>query len=82
MIPVEKLTSLLKEITSKNNCDFCYLNYLYSFRTKKRKSHKKVCENKDFSNIVMPSGETKILEFNEYSIFDKGHLLFMQMLNV
>ena len=46
--PVEKLTSILKEITSKNNGDFYCLNYLYSFRTKKRQSHKKVCENKDF----------------------------------
>ena len=80
--PVEKLTSLLKEITSKNNGDFYCLNYLYSFRTKKKESHKKVCENKDFCNIVMPSGETKILEFNEYSLFDKDHLLFMQILNV
>ena len=80
--PVEKLTSLLKEITSKNNGDFYCLNYLYSFRTKKRQSHKKVCENKDFWNIVMPSGETKILEFKEYSISDKDHLLFMQMFNV
>ena len=30
----------------------------------------------------MPSGETKILEFKEYSISDKDHLLFMQMFNV
>ena len=82
MIPVEKLTSLLKEITSKNNCNFYCLNYLYSFRAEKRKPHKKVFENKDFSNIMMPSGETKILEFNKYSIFDKGHLLLLQMLNV
>ena len=27
----------------------------------KRKSHKKVCENKDFCNVVMPSEDTKIL---------------------
>ena len=33
---------------------------------KKRKSHKKVFENKDFSNVVVPSEDTKILEFNHY----------------
>ena len=32
----------------------------------KREYHKKVCYNKDFSNIVMPSEETKILECNQY----------------
>ena len=31
---------------------------------KKLESHKEVCENKDFCNVIMPSGDTKILEFN------------------
>ena len=31
----------------------------------KRKSHKKVCENKDFRNVVMLTGDSKILEFNQ-----------------
>ena len=33
---------------------------------------KKVCENKDFYNIVMPSGDTKILEFNRYQKSDEA----------
>ena len=33
---------------------------------KKLESHKKVCENKYFCVVVMPSEETKILEFNQY----------------
>ena len=37
----------------------------------KVESHKKVCENKDFCNIIMPSEETKILEFNQYQKSDK-----------
>ena len=41
------------------------LNCVHSFRTKsKLESHKKVCENKTFYSVVMPSNETKILEFN------------------
>ena len=35
------------------------------FKTRnKYESHKKVCENKDFYKVVMPSEDTKILEFN------------------
>ena len=57
--------SLLREITSKNNANFYYLNCLYSFRTRnKLESYKKVCENKDFCNLAMPSEDTKILRFN------------------
>ena len=32
----------------------------------KLESHKKVCENKNFCNVIMPSEDTKILEFNQY----------------
>ena len=35
-------------------------------------SHKKVCENKDFFNIVMPSEGTKKLGFNQYQKSDKS----------
>ena len=34
-------------------------------------SHKRVCENKDFCNIIMPPEDTKILEFNQYQKSDK-----------
>ena len=43
------------------------------FRTKsKLESHKKVCENKDFCNVIMPSEDTKTLEFNKYKKSDKA----------
>ena len=49
------------------------MNCLHSFRTKnKLESHKKVCENKDFCNVIMPSEDTKILEFNQYKKSDKA----------
>ena len=37
----------------------------------KPESNKKVCENNDFSSAVMPSADTKILEFKQYQKFDK-----------
>ena len=36
----------------------------------KRESHKNVCKNKDFCNGIMPSEDTKILEFNQYQRSD------------
>ena len=72
-LAVKKLSALLRGITSKNNSDFYCLNCLHSFRTKdKLQSHKKVCENKDFCNIIMSSDDTKILEFNQCQKSDKA----------
>ena len=49
---------------SKHHGDFYYLNYLHSFATEnKLESHHKICENKDFCNVIMPSEDTEILEF-------------------
>ena len=43
---LKKLSALLRRITSKKYSDFYCLNCLHSFRTKrKRRSHRKVCEN-------------------------------------
>ena len=56
----------------KGNGFYC-LNCLHSFRTKsKLEWHKRVCENKDFCNVILSSGDTKILEFNQYQISDKA----------
>ena len=72
-LAIKKLSALLRGLTSKNNGDFNCLNCFHSFRTKnKLESHKKVCENKDFCNIIMSSEDTKILEFNQYQKPDKA----------
>ena len=34
-------------------------------------SHKKVSENKDFCNVIIPSEDTEILEFNNYQKSDQ-----------
>ena len=37
-----------------------------------RKSHKKVCENKDFCKTFMPFEGPRIIEFNQYKKSDKA----------
>ena len=60
-IPVKQPPALLRAITSEDHGVFHSLDFLQSFRTEKKlKSHKKVCENKIFCNIGMPSEDTKV----------------------
>ena len=62
----KKLSTLLREITSKNHGDFYCLICLHSFRTEtKLKSHGKVCKNKGFCGTEMPSEKDDVLEFNQ-----------------
>ena len=81
-LAVKKLSALLKGIISKYHGDFYWLNYFDSFAAEKNlESHKKVCENKDFYNVIMPSKGTKILQFNQYQKSDKAPFI-MQILVV
>ena len=69
----KKISALLRGITLKYYGDFYCLKYLHSFTTKlKLDSQKKVCENKDFFNVIMPFEDTKILEFNQCQKSDKA----------
>ena len=62
-LAVKRLPELLWEVTSKHHSDFCFLNCFHSFTTENGwESHKKVCENNYFCNVVMPSEHTKVLE--------------------
>ena len=70
---VKELSALLRGITSKHYGDFYCMNYLHSFATKKEcECHKKVLKNRNFCNVVMPSEDSKILEFNQYQKSDKA----------
>ena len=52
-LTAEKLSALLRRITSKSNRDFYCVNCLHSITTKNKcGSHKRVCENKDFYNVI------------------------------
>ena len=71
-LALKKLSELLHGITSRHKGDFYCLNCLHSFRTENKcKSHEKVCKNKDFCGIAMPSEKDNIFEFNQYMISDK-----------
>ena len=60
-LAVKELSALLRGITSKHYGDFYCLNCLHSFRTKnKLESHKRVCENKDFCNVIRILSISKI----------------------
>ena len=43
----------------------------FIWNKKKLESRKKVCENKDFFNVEMPSEYKKILKFNHYHVSGK-----------
>ena len=50
------LAELLRRITSKRHCDFYCLSCSHSLLTERKlESRKRVCENKDFCNVIMPS---------------------------
>ena len=73
-IAVKKLpTYIITRNNSKHQGDFYCLNCLRSFATKKKdESHKNICQNKGFCNVLMPSEETKILEVTESLKPDKA----------
>ena len=50
------------------------LNHIQTILNK-LKSHKKVCENKHFHNVIMPSEDTKIFELNQYQKSDKAQFI-------
>ena len=71
-LAVKKLSALFRGIMSKYKGSFYSLNCLHSFRAKnKLELDKRACGYKDFCNLVMPSKNTKILEFNQYQKSDK-----------
>ena len=68
----QKNISIIKRNYIKNNGDFYCLNCLHSFRTKsKLASHKRVCDNKDFCNVIMPSEKT----LKYYNLFYMKNLI-------
>ena len=75
-LAVEKLSALLRGITSKHFSDFYCLSCFYSLRIKnKLQFPKKGCENKYFYSIIMPSEYIKILEFNQYPKSNKAPVI-------
>ena len=69
---VKTLSTLPRGITSKIVTNFYYLNCLRSFRREnKLKCHEKVCKNKDFCWITLPTQKDNIFKFNKCIKSDK-----------
>ena len=63
---------ILRGISSKHHGDIYCLICLHSLPTENKPgSHNKEFKNKIFCNIVVPSEDTKMLEFNQHQKSDK-----------
>ena len=68
----QNLSASIRRITSKHHSNSYCLNFLHSFASEnKSEFYKNVYENKYFCNVIVPSEDTKILEFNLYQQSDK-----------
>ena len=62
---VKSLSGLLTGITSNHKEDFYYLNCFHSYRTKnKLEAHKKICENRDYCRVEMPTKGNNTIKYN------------------
>ena len=61
---VKSLSGLLTGITSNHKEDFYCLNCFHSYRTKnKLEAHKKICENRDYCRVEMPTKDN-VIKYN------------------
>ena len=64
-LTVKNLPGLLRGITSTHKEDFYCLNCFSLYRTRnKLESHKKICENHNYSNVEMPTKDNNIIKYN------------------
>ena len=62
---VKSLSRLLTGITSNHKEDFYCLNCFHSYRMKnKLETHKKICENRDYCCVEMPSKDNNTIKIN------------------
>ena len=71
-LPAQKLSMLLRWITSKYDGDFYNLNCFHSFRTEnKLKKHENVCKNHQYCYPEMTEKDKSILKYNHKKKFTK-----------
>ena len=64
-LTVKDLSGLLRGITSNHDGGFYYLNCFHSYRTKnKLEAHKKVCENRDYRHVEMPTKDNNSIKYD------------------
>ena len=60
---VKSLSGLLTGITSNHKEDFYCLNCFHSYRTKnKLEAHKKICENRDYCRVEIPTKDNNTIK--------------------
>ena len=65
-LTVKNLPGLLRGITSTHKEDFYCLNCFRSYRTRnKLEVHKKICENRDYCNLEMPTKDNYVIKYNQ-----------------
>ena len=75
LLPVKKLSALVRGITSKHDGGFYCLNCFHLYSTKdKLKKNKDTCESHGYCYIEMSKEDNKILIYNHG---EKFHVLFM-----
>ena len=64
-LAVKKLSALFRGVTSNNNGEFYFINYLHSYGMQnKLKKRENVCKNHDYCYVEMPNRDNKILKYN------------------
>ena len=62
---VKSLSGLLTGITANHREDFYCLNCFHSYKTKnKLEAHKKICENRDYCRVEMPTKDNNTIKYN------------------
>ena len=65
-LTVKNLSRLLRGITSNHDGDFYCLNCFHSYRTKnKLGAHEKICENRDYCHVEMPTKDNNTIKYNQ-----------------
>ena len=82
-LKVKELSALLRRIASKYQGDFFVsIPFILLQQKKKLESYKKVCENKDFYNVIIAYEELKYQNLIKIKNLIKHYLLSMQILKV
>ena len=65
-LTVKSLSRLIRGITSNHVGDFYCLNCFHSYRTKnKLEAHKKICENRDYCHVEMPTKDNNTIKYSQ-----------------
>ena len=65
-LTVRNLSRLPRGITSNHDGDFYCLNCFHSYRAKnKLEAHKKICENRDYCHVEMPTKDNNAIKYNQ-----------------